>query len=72
MILMCGRFCSQAPSSTIRERFQVEPPVDYRGRTNVAPTQPVLAICRREGGHWRFLANIRRVFAATRCAFADE
>jgi putative SOS response-associated peptidase YedK len=48
MALVCGRFSNQAPSSTIRERFQVELPADYRERTNVAPTQPVLAIRHHE------------------------
>jgi putative SOS response-associated peptidase YedK len=39
---------NQAPPSAVRERFKVELPADYHERTNVAPTQPVLAI-RRHG-----------------------
>jgi putative SOS response-associated peptidase YedK len=48
MAVVCGRFSNQAPSSAVRERFQVELPADYRERTNIAPTQPVLAIRHRD------------------------
>jgi putative SOS response-associated peptidase YedK len=57
MAVVCGRFSNQAPSSAIRERFQVELPADYRERTNVAPTQPVLAI--RHHGHGDEAAMLR-------------
>lgn len=47
---VCGRFSLSTDPGTLFEEFGLHPPVDWRPRYNVAPTQDVLAIARgREG-----------------------
>jgi len=47
---VCGRFTSSSGSETLRERFSVTVPEDYRERYNVAPGQRVAIVRRGEAG----------------------
>ncbi len=46
---MCGRFALRLPPKSMAEQFDIDEPLDFAPRYNIAPTQPVLALRGRPG-----------------------